>query len=105
LGLLYVHYLLKNAAVKTLYLGADVPLSDLAFIVQHKNPDYLYAHLTGVANTSAFEKFLRHLHSRVTDTPVIISGYITELYKKAIPPNIHFKKSLGEVTDFLFQLS
>lgn len=105
LGLLYVHYLLKSGAIKTLYLGANVPLSDIAFVVQHKKPGYLYAHLTGVTNTSAFEKFLRNLHLHIPDTPVIISGYIAEVYKKPIPANVQFKKSLDEVMQFLIHIS
>ena len=99
LGLLYVQYLLKKAGVRTLYLGADVPLDDLAYILQAKRPTFLYTHLTSVASNFNFEKFLRNIHSRTADTPVIISGPITHTFKKSIPPNIHLKKSLTEVMD------
>ncbi len=100
LGLLYVHYLLKSRGVKTLYLGANVPLADLNFIVQLKKPDYIYSHLTGAAANFNFEKFFKNLHSGIPDTPVVISGSITLGYKKALPANIQFKKSLAEVLEF-----
>lgn len=100
LGLLYVHYLLKSRGVKTLYLGSNVPASDLNFIVQLKKPDYLYSHLTGAAANFNFEKFFQNLHSAIPDIPIVISGQITITYKKFLPSNIHFKKSLEEVLEY-----
>lgn len=101
LGLLYVCYLLKINGVKVLYLGADVPLDDLNFIVKAKKPDYLYTHLTAVANNFNIEKFMNNVHSQIGDIPVIISGPLTVTYKKSIPPNFNFIKSLHEVKEFI----
>lgn len=101
LGLLYVFYLLKNRGVKVLYLGADVPLVDLEFIVKAKKPDYLYTHLTSLAVNFNTERLLNNLHSKITDVPILISGPFTVSYKKAIPSNIHFKKSLEEVKEYI----
>lgn len=102
IGLLYVYYLLKNHGVRVLYLGADVPLDDLAFIVKVKNPDFVYSHLTAVAPNFNVEKFLHNVHSRIAHIPVVISGAVTNSYKKATPANMHFKKSLQEVREFIF---
>lgn len=101
LGLLYVYYLLKSRGVKVLYLGADVPLADVAFIVKAKRPDYLYTHLTSLSASFNIERFLNNLHSKISDTPVLISGSFTAGYKKNIPSNIHFKKSLHEVKEYI----
>jgi DNA-binding transcriptional MerR regulator len=101
LGLLYVYYLLKKRGVRVLYLGADVPLVDLKFIVDAKSPDYLYAHLTSLSSGFNVERFLNNLHNNVGNTPVLISGPVTTTYKKSIPPNISFKRSLQEVKDFI----
>jgi MerR family transcriptional regulator, light-induced transcriptional regulator len=99
LGLLYVHFLLKNNGVKVLYLGADVPLDDLAFIVQAKSPDFLYTHLTAVANNFNFEKFIYNVHAKINSTPILVSGPLTTSYKKSIPNNFHFKTSLQQVKE------
>ena len=101
LGLLYVYYLLKNNGVKVLYLGADVPAADLDFIVKAKKPDYLYTHLTAVANNFNIEKFMTSVHTKITDIPVMISGPVTVTYKKSIPSNFKFFKSLQEVKTFI----
>ncbi len=101
LGLLYVSYLLKTMGVKVYYLGADVPLPDLEFFVKVKSPDYLYTHITSMTNSYNVDKLFNNLYSRIKDTPVIISGPVGSSYKKAMPANFHFKKSLQEVKEFL----
>ena len=101
LGLLYVYYLLKKNGVKVLYLGADVPAADLEFIVRTKKPDYLYTHLTAVAHNFNSERFMHNIRSKVGDVPVMISGPLTVSYKKSIPPDFHFLKSLQEVKEFI----
>ncbi|MCW3079329.1 MerR family transcriptional regulator [Segetibacter sp.] len=101
LGLLYVYYLLKNKGVKVLYLGADVPLQDVDFIAKAKKPDYLYTHLTSLAANFNIEKFLHQLHLKIGDIPVLLSGPFTLTYKKNIPPNFYFKKSLEEVKEYI----
>jgi methanogenic corrinoid protein MtbC1 len=101
LGLLYVFFLLKNRGVKVYYLGADVPLVDLGFIVEAKKPDYLYTHLTALAHNFNVDKFFTNLHNRIPTVPVLISGPISHSYNKPLPPNFQFKKSLQEVKDFI----
>lgn len=101
LGLLYVYYLLKTKGVKVLYLGADIPVADLEYTVNAKKPDYLYSHLTTAANNFNMEKFMYNIHEKISDIPVILSGPLTITYKKSIPRNFSFKKSLPEVKDFI----
>ncbi len=101
LGLLFINYLLKIHGVKCLYLGASVPLKDLKFIVDLKKPEYIHTHLTSVANNFNFEKYLNNLHTRLPNEPVYISGTLTSSYKKSIPPNITFMKSLAQVVDHI----
>ena len=101
LGLLYICYLLKSRGIKTLYLGADVPLSDLEFVCKFKKPDYLYTHLTSAAGNFNFEKFLNHAQQKLENFPLVISGQLTASYKKPLPPKISFKTSLQEVIDYI----
>lgn len=101
LGILYLHYLLKGRGIKTLYLGANVSVKDLEYVVSLKTPDYLYTHLSPQANHFNLERFLHKLHSAVPNVPVLVSGHLVGNYKKDPPPNIGFKKNLHEVVDFL----
>jgi methanogenic corrinoid protein MtbC1 len=101
LGLLYVHYLLKTSAVKLIYLGANVPIKDMEFVVKLKSPTYIFTHLTSVANNFNFEKFLQNMFLRSPSLKLVVSGQVTQGYKKNLPPNTILKKSLAEVVEFI----
>ncbi len=101
LGLLFIQYLLKSRGVATLYLGANVPLEDVEYVVTLKKPNYIYTHLTSVSSGFSFDRFLTTLTRKFEATPVIISGRLTQAYEKKIPQKINFKRSLGEVMEFI----
>ena len=104
LGLLFMHFLLKTRGIKVLYLGANVPLKDVDYVASLKNPDFLYAHLTSVDNNFNFEKFLISAYNRMPGRKIIVSGALTQSYKKKVPPNFSFKKSLSEVMEYVATL-
>ncbi len=101
LGLLYVYYMLKNRGVKTIYLGANVPVIDMAYVANLKKPDLVFTHLTATPSGFNFDKFLLNLDTRISDIPIIVSGQLTRTYSKNPPPGVIFKKSLQEVTEYL----
>jgi methanogenic corrinoid protein MtbC1 len=99
LGILFMHYLLKSRGIQTIYLGANVPVKDLAYIIELKKPDVVFSHLTATTSAFHFEKFLNQVSQQITGTPVILSGLLTQHYKKTPPVGIEFKKSLQEVIE------
>ena len=99
LGLLFMNFILKSRGIHTIYLGANVPLKDIDFIFQQKNPDLIFIHLTATSANFNFEKFLQQLHLQFGKARIIISGYITQQYKRKIPASIELKKSLHEIMD------
>ena len=104
LGLLFMYYLLKSRGAKTLYLGANIPVKDVEYILNLKKPDIVYVHLTATGSNFNFEKFLNNIHQRFGGITTIISGQLTLQYKRKIPASVQFKKSLAEVTEFLSSL-
>ena len=105
LGLLFIQYLLKNRGIGVLYLGTNIPLEDVDYVVKHKAPDFIYTHLTSVSNLFNFDRFIMQSQKRFSSIPLIISGRLASIYDKSIPPNVHFKKSLQEVTAFVTELA
>jgi MerR family transcriptional regulator, light-induced transcriptional regulator len=105
LGLLFMYYLLKSRGIATLYLGSNVPLKDIEYVVKLKKPDYLYSHLTTVGQNFNFDRFLANITQKFTGIPIIISGQLTLSYQKKIQSPLNFKKSFGEVMDFVSGLS
>ncbi|HEX9513737.1 MAG TPA: MerR family transcriptional regulator [Puia sp.] len=104
LGLLYVYYLLKSHGTRVLYLGADMPLKDIELVCKLKKPDYLYTHLTGIAGSFSFEKFLSRISLGIPDIPLVISGQLARTHLRRIPPGVNFKRSLPEVLEFITTL-
>ena len=104
IGLLYIYYLLKSRGIKVYYLGANVPIKDMVYIVKLKRPDFLYCHLTSVANNFIFDRFLNNLQTHIPEFPVLVSGQLTQQYKKSTPANVHLKKSLPEVLEYFASL-
>lgn len=104
LGLLFIFYLLRSRGVKVIYLGANVPISDVEYVVKVKSPDFAYCHLTSLANNFNFDKFLNNLSFKVKSVPVIISGQVTQQYRKTAPQGIHLKRSLSEVMEYISAL-
>lgn len=104
IGLLFVQYLLKSRGVNTIYLGANIPLNDVEYVVKLKQPDYILSHLTSVAYKFNFEKFMADVTKKFAGTPLIISGQLTHTYQKKIPASVSFKRSYPEVMEFISRL-
>jgi MerR family transcriptional regulator, light-induced transcriptional regulator len=104
LGILFIYYLLKLRGVNTIFLGANVPMKDVEHVVQLKKPDFAYVHLTGSCQGFNFEKFLSFVESNFKKTTTVISGQLTQLYRKKIPRRVEFKRSLGELTEYFSSL-
>jgi len=104
LGLLFMYYLLKNRGINVIYLGCNVPLADVGYVVKVKKPDYLYCHITRPATNFNFEKFMGNISKNLSDTPCIISGLITHNYEKKIHSPVVIKKNISEVMSFIAEL-
>jgi DNA-binding transcriptional MerR regulator len=104
LGLLYVHYLLRSHGARVLYLGCDMSLKEVEFVCKHKQPDFLYTHLTGIAGNFCLEKFISQVSQRIPDIPLVMSGQLVRAQGKKVPAGVHFKRSLAEVQEFVASL-
>lgn len=105
LGLLFVYYLLKSRGVSAIYLGANVPIKDVEYVISAKQPNVAFIHLTATASSFNFEKFLNLAHQKFSKTSIVISGQLTLGYKKKTPENIQFIKSLAEVFEYISSLN
>ena len=100
LGLLYVYYLLRKRGLATIYLGANVPLKDIEYIVQIKSPQYLYLHLTSLPRQLKFSRFLQELPGS-SQTKIIISGHVAQLVRRQNSENVLLLQSLNSVQAYI----
>lgn len=104
LGLLFISFLLKRKGIGVIYMGANLPIEDLNYVVDQKKPDYIYCHLTSLAPNFRFDRFLFNLEQQFKPLPIIVSGKITHSYEKKIKPPIYFKRTLAESMAFVESL-
>ncbi len=104
IGLLVMYYILKSKGVNIIYLGANVPLKDVEYVVNLMKPDYLYSHITSGGQNFNIDKFITSTIKRFSNTPIIISGQIAQSFEKKMPPHISLKKSYSEVMEFVMGL-
>jgi DNA-binding transcriptional MerR regulator len=104
MGLLFMYYLLKSRGIEVIYLGTNVPLADVGYVVKVKKPDFLYCHITRPGQNFNFDKFLANISKNLAEIPCIISGQLTQNYEKKIQPPVMFKRNFSEVMDFITNL-
>jgi hypothetical protein len=105
IGLLFVYYLMKASGIKVIYLGTNMPIKDIVYICNIKQPYFLYTHLTSAAKNFHFDKYLINITNQIQKTPIIISGLLVQSNQKKVPDNITLKKSFQEVRDFIAELN
>ena len=101
LGLLYANFLFKSRGFQILYLGANVPATDVIYVAKEKKPDLFLMHLTLIPGQINVEKYFSKLSQSIQPTPILVSGLFTTSYKKPRPKNIIFKYSIAEVLEFI----
>lgn len=101
LGLLYVYFLLKSRGVKVYYLGANVPMKDVAYIANLKKPGYIYTHITSAVGQQKMDKFLASLRDQVAGIPIIVSGHYVQNHHTVPPTGFQYKRTLAEVQEFV----
>jgi DNA-binding transcriptional MerR regulator len=103
LGLLFLSYLLKNRGAGVIYIGANIPLKDVEQVVKIKKPDFAFIHLTG-SSTQALDKLVQRLPQYLGNTRTVISGFVTQDYRKKTPPGVELKRSLAEMMEFILSI-
>ncbi len=104
IGLLYVHFLLKQRGVGVDYLGTNVPVVDLKFLTEFKPVDYLFCHVTSPGKQFKLGKFLDQLAQIKSSIPIILTGQLIQEFKGAVPANFQLKKTLTETIAFMNEI-
>jgi DNA-binding transcriptional MerR regulator len=104
LGLLFMYYLIQSRGAKAIYLGANVPINDAAYVMRVKKCDVAYIHLTSRGELCDLDKFILQVEKQFDSGQVIISGHCTQHIRPHLSKRIHLKKSLAEVMEYLASL-
>jgi MerR family transcriptional regulator, light-induced transcriptional regulator len=84
LGLLFYHYVLKKAGVRTYYLGQTVPHSSLLSTCKEHKPDLIITSLTTSPIPTEMANYLHELSADFPTAQILVSGNAVK--KAAIEP-------------------
>lgn len=103
ISLLYAYYILLKYGKDPIYLGPNSPIKEVEFVYEAKKPDYLYTHLTSVAEDFDGKKYLQKLCNTFPDAQIIASGNMIKSLKSNQFPNVRFLYNLAEAKE-LFKI-
>lgn len=102
-GLLFARYLLKKCGHETLYLGSEIPYTDLKKVVEAYKPDFAFMVLTslnlGKDVNKIITKVMDNLH-----TPLIVAGSLISEFDILVKDQLTPLKNVCDIVDFLEEL-
>lgn len=106
LGLLFANYIIRSKGHHTVYLGQDLPYSDIESIVNHKQIDYIISALTLVPVKNTPQTFINNIAKRFKDQTILLTGtQVTENKALTFPKNVIKVHSFSELSSFVDQIS
>ncbi len=98
--LLLNHYLMKASGKKCIYMGVDVPFTDLETYVRIKSPKYLFFHAITNLYEETIDDLLKKLKQKFNQQEIIMSGPLTKEVTQSIP-GVILLKSMTEMLEFV----
>lgn len=101
IGLLFVFYLLRKHGKNPIYLGPNSPLKDARFVYETRRPEYIYIHLTSVAEDFEAGRYLSKAQSLFPDSTLLVSGAMLRHRKLELSEQVKLLYSLHDVKEVL----
>jgi len=101
LGLLFFHFVVRNAGFKTFYLGQSVPLKDVISVSQTHNPDIIITSIISSPFGSKVEEYLKQLATTFPNKKVLVSGYQTRHMERNFFENIEIFRNVLDLKQLL----
>jgi len=102
-GLLFARYLLKRCGMDTLYLGQEIPYSDLKKVILHYKPDYAFIVLTSLNLGKDINKILTKVLDHM-DVPLLVAGSLISEFDILLDDRLTPLKKVCEIVEFLEDL-
>jgi DNA-binding transcriptional MerR regulator len=102
-GLLFARYLLKRCGMDTLYLGQEIPYSDLKKVIANYKPDYAFIVLTSLNLGKDINKILTKVLDHM-DVPLLVAGSLISEFDILLDDRLTPLKKVCEIVEFLDDL-
>lgn len=102
-GLLFARYLLKRCGMDTLYLGQEIPYTDIKKVITHYKPDYAFIVLTSLNLGKDINKILTKVLDHL-DVPLLVAGSLISEFDILLDDRLTPLKKVCEIVEFLDDL-
>ncbi|NVO20672.1 MAG: MerR family transcriptional regulator [Bacteroidetes bacterium] len=105
LGLLFTHYLIKKAGHQVIYLGQNVPISDLSEIAGIRHFDYIFTSITCSMPNDTIQRLLTKMQELFSEKTILLSGYLFQHTTPVLSKNMMLLKSPRDLENFLEKIN
>lgn len=102
-GLLFARYLLKSCGHETLYLGQQIPYTDLKKVIESYKPDYALTVLTSLNLGKDINKILGKVIENL-DVPLIVAGSLISEFDIVVNDQLKPLKNVCDLVVFLEEI-
>lgn len=100
-GLLFANYLLKARGQHVLYLGPDLPLTELEQVVNYYQPNYVFTTLTSDTIYGDLNCLVRKIQKAIPRIPVLLTGPLIKCNKVEENEYLHTLKDIRDLPEFI----
>ncbi len=101
LSLLFTAFLLKSRQHQVVYLGQNLPMSDLQTVHEVYKPDYYFTVFTSFPNQDGLENYLQELVDAYPSAQVLVSGYQVLSRPEVVPQGVNLIRDVPEMVGFI----
>lgn len=102
-GLLFTRYLLKKCGHETLYLGSEIPYTDLKKVIISYKPDYAFIVLTSLNLGKDINKIIGKVMDSM-NVPLLVAGSLIAEFDILIKDQLTPLKNVCDMVEFLEDL-
>ncbi|WP_219222498.1 MerR family transcriptional regulator [Pedobacter antarcticus] len=102
-GLLFARYLLKKCGMDTLYLGQEIPYTDLKKVISGYQPDYGFIVLTSLNLGKDVNKIIKKVLDSL-NIPLLVAGSLISEFDILVHDQIRPLKNVCDIVEFLEEL-
>lgn len=102
-GLLFARYLLKKCGMDTLYLGQEIPYSDVKKVILSYKPDYAFIVLTSLNLGKDINKIIGKVMDHL-DVPLLVAGSLISEFDILVDDKLTPLKNVCDIVEFLEEL-
>lgn len=102
-GLLFARYLLKKCGMDTLYLGQEIPYTDVKKVIASYQPDYAFIVLTSLNLGKNVNKIIGKVMDHL-NVPLLVAGSLISEFDILVHDQLKPLKNVCDIVDFLEEL-